>query len=278
VARAVKNSIWSPLLPKRHGMSAVPEAEGHHPQRGSRLARWVGEHEGTPPPAKWLFGEPNDQAGELAELRERLAESERRAADAEAALPHLLALGQRTVNGLLNDARTRGRQIIEEARAQAAVEMERERQALALEAAELDALRMAVACEAMGLEQVRAELEAGLAALQLHASADVPSDGARELPAASAVARAPDQGAPPLPPPPSPADLVSVGMTRGRPDHRDDSVTSRFAHAWAAGEDEMMTEAFDRFFAVEIGIDPLRDAVLDDEVGEADPRASEHSD
>jgi hypothetical protein len=264
VPRALKISILSPILPKRQGMSALPDA-GEPTPRGSRLARWAVEQGGSAPPAAWLFGEPNDQARELAELRERLAEAEQRAVDAEAALPHLLALGQRTVNGLLSDARARGREIIDEARAQAALEAEAARVALEIEAKELDALRMAVACEAMGLEQVRTELEAGIAALQLGAGDPAGARPSRELAAAASDGdETPTdlESGPALPPPPAPADLVSVGMARSGAQPAD-AVSSRFADAWAQGEDEMMAEAFDRFFTAQIESDPMRDAAVD---------------
>ena len=276
--RTLRNSILAPILPNRHGMSAVPDPDDSA-HRGSRFARWAAQHNGTPPPAAWLFGEPNDQARELEELRERLAEAERRAEEAEAALPHLLALGQRTVNGLLNDARARGRQIIEEARAQAEVEAAEARKALEREASELDALRMAVACEAMGLESVRNELEARVKELGL-GEGDLRDLLARGLPAAAPVeeadhaatsdphraagnpASALDEVAGPiLPPPPPPADLIGMGLTPGAA--HADAPSSRFADAWARGEDEMMAEAFDRFFAAHIESDPLRDAVID---------------
>lgn len=233
------------------------------PSGTTRLARWATLHESasTPPassgssspsPGSWLFGGPSQQATELAELRRLLAEAERRAEDAEAALPHLLALGQRTVNGLLSDARARGRQIIEEARAEAMVEIDREREALVRESRELDALRMAVAAEAMGLEQVRRELEAATAARGLAAGPVQP----RTPPALA------DPRAALLPPPPSPAELDAVGM--GADVSSSPSTPSRrFAEAWAEGEDEMMAEAFDRFFQAEIERDPHRDAAVD---------------
>ncbi len=236
-------------------MSAMPSEDGQ--QSGSaRLARWA-THDSSPAPApspspgSWLFGGPSQQASELAELRQQLAEAERRAEDAEAALPHLLALGQRTVNGLLSDARARGRQIIDEARAAALVEIDREREALAREGRELDALRMAVAAEAMGLEQVRRELEAATAAKGLAA-------GETKPPTTPALA---DPRAALLPPPPSPADLDSVGMGVSSPSTPNPS--RRFAEAWAEGEDEMMAEAFDRFFQAEIERDPQRDAAVE---------------
>ena len=234
-------------------MSAMPHDDDGQ-SGATRLARWAAQHETVPAAGSWLFGGPSQHATELAELRERLAEAERRADDAEGALPHLLALGQRTVNGLLSDARARGRQIIEEAREAAALEIEHERRALSREAAELDALRMAVAAEAMGLEQIRNELEAGVVSRQLGA-------GAPALPAPHAAPAA-DPRAALLPPPPSPADLDSVGMGSASSAPKD-SPSGRFADAWAAGEDEMMVEAFDRFFAAEIERDPLRDAAVD---------------
>ena len=262
MARALKNSTWPVRLPTKQRMSAVPHSEDDN-ARTTRLARWAADHDFSPSPGAWLLGASHGPASELADLKERLAEAERRAEDAEAALPHLLALGQRTVNGLLSDARLRSRQIIEDARQQATLELENERLALQREASELDALRLAVACEAMGLEQIRNELEAGIAALQLGDGSTDPT-AHRQLPVGSVPVIAADPAAPMLPPPPSPADLVSVGMTANAATPPKDSPSGRFADAWAAGEDEMMVEAFDRFFAAEISRDPLRDAVVDD--------------
>ena len=237
-----------------------PRATGH--------ARWPSPRPAGPTTAGWLLGERTD-AGDLAELRQRLAEAERRAEDAESALPHLLDLGQRTVNGLLSDARARGRQIIDEAREQAARELEAEREAVVAEASELDALRMAVAAEAMGLEQIRNELEASVAAMQLPSSARA----SLGLPAATAEGAQPEATL--LPPPPSPTELASAGMSdpagsERSEEKREPSPSSRFADAWAAGEDEMMAEAFDRFFAAEVSSDRLRESVLgsDDTVGD----------
>lgn len=264
MARTAKNSTWPLHLPKRHRMSAVSNSEGDHP-RAVEPPRWTSTRATGTSPAGWLLGERSTRADELVELRRRLEEAERRALDAEGALPHLLALGQRTVNGLLGDARARGRAIIEEAREQAAREIAAERRALAEEAAELDALRMAVAAEAMGLEQIRVELDSKLAAGQLRAG------GARQ-PAldAGAAPAVPDPAARLLPPPPPPTELAEVGMdtAEAEPDHgraspREPSPSSRFADAWAADEDEMMVEAFDRFFAAEISRDPMRDSVLE---------------
>lgn len=115
----------------------------------------------TPPAGGTPKGVPDvaTLADEVEDLTERLAVAERRAREAEMALPHLLGLGQRTVNGLLNDARARGRQIIDAAREQAVAEMGAEREAMRREARDLEALRMAVAAEAMGLEEIRAELQ-----------------------------------------------------------------------------------------------------------------------
>jgi hypothetical protein len=285
VPRTLRRSILAPILPNKHGMSAVPES-GEPTPRGSRFARWAAQQDGSPP-AAWLFGDPSPQARELEELRERLAEAEKRAEEAEAALPHLLALGQRTVNGLLNDARARGRQIIEEARAQAEREAEEARTALQKEAAELDALRMAVACEAMGLEAVRNELEARVRELGL-GEGDLRALLARGLPTAAppaieaaepdldepagpAVPRSfGELSGPVLPPPPPPSELATVGLTSTP---RPDAASSRFAEAWAQGEDEMMAEAFDRFFAAEIESDPLRDAVIEGEAESDDDSA-----
>ncbi|QGG96662.1 ATP synthase subunit B family protein [Actinomarinicola tropica] len=114
----------------------------------------------APAPGPTPKGVPD--AATLAEeneaLRARLADAERRAREAERALPHLLGLGQSTVNGLLDDARARGRDIIEAARRQAEQELGAQRDEVRRETRELDALRMAVAAEAMGLEEIRAEL------------------------------------------------------------------------------------------------------------------------
>lgn len=231
-------------------MSAMSSDEAGHPAP-SRLAR-LAAGENTASPGSWLFGGPSHQAAEIAELRERLAVAEQRADAAEEALPHLLALGQRTVNGLLSDARARGREIIEEARAAAQIEVEREREAQRRESRELDALRMAVAAEAMGLEQIRRELEAASAAPQLAA-----------VPAAEGGS-SPDPQANLLPPPPSPAALDAVGMGSSQSAAKD-APTRRFADAWAQGEDDMMAEAFDRFFQAEIARDPHRDSVVDPE-------------
>lgn len=245
--RLLKNSTRHSRVPTTQRMSAMSSDEAAQPAP-SRLARLAAGD--APSPGSWLFGGPSQQAAEIAQLRERLAEAEQRAEAAEEALPHLLALGQRTVNGLLSDARARGRDIIEEARVAAQAEVEREREALRRESRELDALRMAVAAEAMGLEQIRRELEAVSAAPQLNAGP------AAVLPASA------DPRANLLPPPPSPADLDAVGMgnTSGS---ANDSPSRRFADAWAEGEDDMMAEAFDRFFQAEIARDPMRDSVVD---------------
>ena len=266
--RTPKNSTWPVHLPKRRRMTAVPDSDGDRP-RVVEPPRWPSVRDSGISPAGRLFGERGSHTSEVAELRRRLDEAERRAADAEEALPHLLALGQRTVNGLLSDARARGRQIIEDAREQAAKEIEAERRALAQEAFELDALRMAVAAEAMGLEQVRAELESGVAALQLHHAGTIRQLEAPDVTPESVF----DPGASMLPPPPSPADLAGSGIDKPASPtpsaSSSDRPSSRFADAWAVGEDEMLAEAFDRFFAAEIDKDPLRDSVL-----ESDPEPS----
>lgn len=253
--RLLKNSTRPSRVPTRHGMSAMSRDEAGQ-QAQSRLARLTSA-DSSPSAGSWLFGGPSGQASEIAELREQLAAAEQRADAAEEALPHLLALGQRTVNGLLSDARARGRDIIEEARAAALVEIEREREALRRENRELDALRMAVAAEAMGLEQIRRELEAS-SSPQLTAGPVSSRPGALSDPRANL-----------LPPPPSPAELDAVGMgsTENSPQG---SPSRRFAEAWAEGEDEMMTEAFDRFFQAEIARDPQRDAAVDPDVDTAD--------
>lgn len=246
--RLLKNSTRPSRLPTRHRMSAISSDEGGQqaPSRRPRLS----DTTSALSPGSWLFGGPSQQAAELAELRERLQAAEQRAEAAEEALPHLLALGQRTVNGLLSDARARGREIIEQARAEARRETEREREALQRESRELDALRMAVAAEAMGLEQVRRELDAAVAEAQLESGPITGRLGAGD-----------DHRAAQLPPPPTSADLDAVGMTPQR--SSPESPSRRFAEAWAEGEDEMMAEAFDRFFQAEIERDPQRDAALD---------------
>lgn len=219
-------------------------------------------------PTSWLLGASAPRADEVSELRERLDDAERRAADAEQALPHLLALGQRTVNSLLTDARERSRRIIDEARQQAATEIRTERELLAKESTELDALRMAVAAEAMGLEMVREELEAAVAALQL------PAPGVVSSPLEAPTV--PDPSLRLLPPPPSVEDLTAVGMVPANdttevvePVAEADAEpsaarrrSSRFSDVWADGEDDGMAEAFDRFFNAEASTDRHRDAVL----------------
>ncbi|MGY6501516.1 MAG: hypothetical protein ACXIVQ_11580 [Acidimicrobiales bacterium] len=247
----------------------MPDREAHRP---TRLARRATDQQGRTAPG-WLWG--GEPVG-VAELREQLEEAQRRAHDAEAALPHLLALGQRTVNSLLTDARTRGRQIIEDAKAQAADEIQAQRDEVAREARELDSLRMAVAAEAMGLEQTRRELEQARVALDASrtaaALASGPSVEDADLSPTNVVSIVPrsELRAPMLPPPPSPVDLVRVGMagTAGS-DATPDAVSSRFADAWAAGEDEVMAEAFDRFFSAAVEPDLLRDGVLAPEAGPA---------
>lgn len=143
----------------------------------------------------WLLGhadsstpsgvpDPAALVDEIADLRAQLADAEHRASDAENALPHLMELGQRTVDGLLNDARRRGREIIEASRRQAEAELSEQRDEVRREALELDALRMAVAAEAMGLEQVRAELQRRISrsASELHRMAEHPMLLGGELP------------------------------------------------------------------------------------------------
>lgn len=245
-------------------------ADAEDARTGSaRLDRRASDEQGRTAPG-WLWG--GEIAG-IAELREELAEAERRAADAEAALPHLLALGQRTVNGLLSDARARGRQIIEDAKVQAADEIQAQRDEVAREAKELDTLRMAVAAEAMGLEETRRELERARVALDASRAGAAlpagraPAEGrtpAAELSPPDVVAVVPDADRRPplLPPPPSPADLVRVGMVRRREGLAADTPSSRFADAWAAGEDDLMSDAFDRFFSAVVEPDHHRDDVI----------------
>ena len=143
----------------------------------------------------WLLGQPDELTpthvpepaalvDEIAELRTKLAAAEERAAEAENALPHLMGLGQRTVDGLLNDARRRGREIIEAARVRADEEFSARRQEMQSEGRELDALRMAVAAEAMGLELIRSELQRRitLSAAELSRMAEHPMLLGGELP------------------------------------------------------------------------------------------------
>ena len=143
----------------------------------------------------WLLGhadsdtpsnaaDPAALVDEIAELRERLAAAEMRATEAENALPHLMELGQRTVDGLLSDARRRGREIIEASRRKADDEFAEQREEMRRETKELDSLRMAVAAEAMGLESVRAELQRRISrsADELHRMAEHPMLLGGELP------------------------------------------------------------------------------------------------
>lgn len=255
-------------------MSALPSSEDPTVS-GIGPRRWSSPSGSRPStsPAGWLFGERGHQVDEVAELKRRLAEAERRAESAEEALPHLLALGQRTVNGLLSDARSRGRRIIEEARVEAERELEAERRAVQAEGAELEALRMAVAAEAMGLEQVRQELEAAIAALQLpEGSRPLAESGRSTRPGSPFVL---DPAAILLPPPPAPGDAEGAAVvgsaTPPAPAPAEDRLpgssrrSTRFADAWAEGEDDLMSEAFDRFFAGGSGPDPQRAAILDDD-------------
>jgi hypothetical protein len=128
--------------------------------------------------------DPAALVDEITILREQLAAAETRADEAEHALPHLMELGQRTVDGLLNDARRRGREIILAARAEAESELSERRAEVRRDSNELDALRMAVAAEAMGLEQVRSELQRriALSADELSRLADHPMLLGGELP------------------------------------------------------------------------------------------------
>lgn len=143
----------------------------------------------------WLLGhadsdtpsnaaDPAALVDEIAQLREQLAAAEMRATEAENALPHLMELGQRTVDGLLSDARRRGREIIEASRRQADDEFAEQREEMRRETKELDSLRMAVAAEAMGLESVRAELQRRISrsADELHRMAEHPMLLGGELP------------------------------------------------------------------------------------------------
>jgi hypothetical protein len=143
---------------------------------------WLLGHADSATPAS--IPDPAALVDEIADLREKLAAAELRASEAENALPHLMELGQRTVDGLLTDARRRGREIIEASRRKADEEFAAEREEMRRETKELDSLRMAVAAEAMGLESVRAELQRRISrsADELHRMAEHPKLLGGELP------------------------------------------------------------------------------------------------
>lgn len=303
-----------------------------------RRRNWLLGHSDTSTPSG--MPDPAALVDEIASLREELAVAEHRADDAENALPQLMELGQRTVDGLLNDARRRGREIIQTARAQAETELGEQRDDIRREAKELDALRMAVAAEAMGLEQIRAELQRRitLSATELSRMADHPMLLGGELPveelglAAAALAPSLESAddAPQTDFEPDGEDLVvedprPVGMVEASVaepasvvaqieiataaeatldvsssvadapaaptvdravvdtvDVTDSPVEdaepagpggafhpgSRFAEAWAADEEEGASEAFDRFFAADVGYEPSREWILADDTQE----------
>jgi hypothetical protein len=141
-------------MPTNPFMAALHRAA---PDEVEKRRNWLLGHADSSTPTG--LPDPAALVDELTDLRAQLAAAEQRAVEAENALPHLMELGQRTVDGLLNDARRRGREIIETSRRQAEAELGSQRDEVRREAKELDSLRMAVAAEAMGLEQVRAELQ-----------------------------------------------------------------------------------------------------------------------
>lgn len=146
-------------LPTTGGMAAPHHLSDDDASGGARRRNWLLGLTTAAPGTPKGVPDVTTLTEEIDDLRARLATAERRARDAETALPHLLGLGQNTVNGLLDDARARGRQIIDGARTQAEAELAAERAAVRQEARDLEALRMAVAAEAMGLEEIRAELQ-----------------------------------------------------------------------------------------------------------------------
>lgn len=288
-------------------------------------------------------------AEEIDELKERVAHAERRAREAERALPHLLGLGQATVNGLLDDARARGREIIESARRHAEAELGAQRDEVRREARELEALRMAVAAEAMGLEEIRAELHrrVSMSAIELARVAQHPQllggeplrveqpglDTVAVAPVASALGELPapfDQDAagadePEAAPVPvvtvrggesivvlpsaagigiveastmrsdavaaqlaiadamettgseaapassatpatdTDADLTVEDAAAVVPEASPPVPASGFASAWAEGEDDEVSEAFDRFFSADVDAEPSREWILADD-------------
>ena len=166
-------------VPTNPFMAALHRAA---PDEVEKRRNWLLGHADSSTPTG--LPDPAALVDELTDLRRQLAASENRAADAENALPHLMELGQRTVDGLLNDARRRGREIIESSRRQAADELGGQRDEVRREIKELDSLRMAVAAEAMGLEQVRAELQRRISrsASELNRMAEHPMLLGGELP------------------------------------------------------------------------------------------------
>ncbi|MBK5222051.1 MAG: hypothetical protein JJE52_04085 [Acidimicrobiia bacterium] len=227
--------------------------------------------------------DPGTLSAEIDDLRQRLAAAEKRAAEAETALPHLLALGQRTVNGLLDDARARAKQIIDAARERTHDELTAQRELVRRESTELQALRMAVAAEAASLEELRADLQRriSLAGTVAPAADDFPVDlialeGAR--PAASPTARpvdppagTTDAGVGIIEASTSPAPSVEAQLEIDatalgeRPVGVRPNPSSGFADAWDQDEDDTVAEAFDRFFTAEVDSEPSREWILADD-------------
>ena len=205
---------------------------------------------------------------ELLALSEALAAAEARALEAEQALPDLLALGRRTADSLLDDARRRGQAMLAEAHRRADAELDAQRREVRREAQQLEALRMAVAAEAMGLERIRAELQhrVALSAAEMHRIASHPGllgGGPLRL---------------------EPVDVAELATARGiaaasAPDvvivTDDDEATvvrsapsPRFAEAWGTPDDPESEAAFAAFFSDEIASEPSRDWILaGDEAG-----------
>lgn len=122
---------------------------------------------------------------EIAALREELARAQERALQAEAALPHLLGLGQSTVNELLDDARSRAAAIMAEAEESLAareVALKRERN-------KLEALYMAIAAEAAALENLRKNTEVEVSE-SVDDAAPPDLDGLTSIPSTNGFAKA----------------------------------------------------------------------------------------
>lgn len=201
----------------RHGeMPTNPLMAALHrtaPEEAEKRRNWLLGHADSSTPS--AAPDPVALVDEIADLREKLLAAELRADEAENALPHLMELGQRTVDGLLGDARRRGREIIEASREQADAELGHQRDEVRREAKELDALRMAVAAEAMGLEQVRSELQRRISrsASELHRMAEHPMLLGGELPVEDLAIAAGALAASELPASPDVEGETSVGGT-----------------------------------------------------------------
>lgn len=194
-----------------------------------------------------------EDQSEVTALREELARAKERALQAEAALPHLLGLGQTTVNELLDDARHRAANILAKAQEQ----LEQREAALERERQELETLYMAIAAEAAALENLRRTLategievpaEPAPRPSIISPSSSLESSSSAASSSASAAESSLDGS--------SLDELGSIPATSG------------FAKAWEQDDDVSMREAFARFFdGDDDGIDPSRRWIMDESDG-----------